>query len=442
MSKSMKRWSALGLAGLLTVSLAACGPTVGEDTQSRSYGSEDFEGVEPASEISFWSNHPGNSIEMEQKFAADFEDETGIKVNIVSAGASYDEVLQKYQTAQASNDAGDLVVVADYTWFQGYLNDSILPVDHVFEAAGLDTSTYTPGFFEDYLYEGSHYAVPYGRSTLVYYYNKDYFKQAGIEADGAKTLAEAEEYAKAIQAAGIDTIPYAFNPDVAHASWAMTALVWANGGNWSDGWDFAPMTDPATVETLEWAQRGVEEGWGKVFSGDASTAFASGATAQMLNSSGGLGSIQESVDFEVGVGLVPLGSTGDQHIVPSGGCGVAINANTTPEKQLAAAMFADYLTNAQNTVEFSAATGYLPVRTDADAEQLAKDEPLFQVALDSLDYVRPQTYARVLLPDGALILDEGIMDILVNKADVNSTLESMRSEAEQSYQKNVESVVR
>lgn len=435
MSRNARRFAAATIAAAATLALAGCGPSTSSSGEE-SGAAVDFGSVKPATEISFWSNHPGNSLDLEQSFADAFEKETGIKVDIVSAGKNYAEVMQKYQTAQVGGDAGDLVVVADNTWFSAYLNGSIRPVDDVFAAGDLDTSTYYQSLYDEYKYEGSHYAVPYARSVLLYYYNPEYFAQAGVT-EVPKTWDEVADAAKKIQAAHIDTIPFAWSPDTATSSWSFSSFLWANGGQWSDEWNLDTMTDDATVSAMQWAQDSVKEGWGGVFSGDASTVYASGSVAQMLNSSGALGGVRESASFDIAAAPVPTGSANSDDVVVSGGAGVAINANTTPEKQLAAAMFASFLTNAENTVEFSKATGYLPARTDADTAALVENEPLFQVALDSMKHIHPQSYARVMLPDGGVLLDEGIMSIMVDGADVKSTLESMKEKAATSYDTNV-----
>ena len=59
----------------------------------------DFSGVKPAATIDFWTNHPGKSQDVEkaiiEKFHAKYPD---IKVNLVTAGANYEEIAQKFQT--------------------------------------------------------------------------------------------------------------------------------------------------------------------------------------------------------------------------------------------------------------------------------------------------------------------------------------------------------
>ena len=441
MSRVMnKRAIAVLAATSAALGLAACGPSTSTSSSGDESGAAeqtDYSSIEPATEISFWGNHPGNSIDFETEMAKKFTEQTGITVNIVSAGSNYDEVAQKFQTAQVGGDAGDLVVVSDGTWFSAYLNGSIAPVDDILAAAGMDTSTYYPSLYDDYLYNDAHYAVPYARSLLVYMYNKDNYEAAGLGDQSPATWEDVKAYSEKLKDADTGAIPFTWASDASYVSWGVSSFLWANGANWSDQWDFSPMTSDATVTAMQFAQDSIKDGWAEVISGDPSTLFGAGSVSQMINSSGGIGSILKTAQFDVGVGVLPQGSSGEKDIVPSGGAGVAINANSTPEKQLAAAMFADFLTNSENTVDFSALTGYVPVRSDADTTKLTSENPLFQTVIDSLTLTRPQSYARVLVPGGATILDSGIMDILVDKADVATTLASMQSQIQASYDSNV-----
>lgn len=427
----------VGVVAAVALGMSGCGPDTSGSASTSATPTTDFAGVKPAKEISFWGNHPGNSIAFETAKAKEFQKKTGIKVDIVSAGSNYNEVAQKFETAQVGGGAGDLVVVSDATWFGTYLNGSVAPVDDIFKAAKISTSSYYKSLYDDYEYEGSHYAVPYARSLLVYMYDKDAFKKAGLPQTAPTTWDQVAEYSKKLKASDPKQIPFTWANDTSYVSWGVTSLLWANGTDWSTKWDFSPMTSDKTVSTLQFAQNSVKDGWAQVLSGDPSTVFGSGAVAQMINSSGGIAGIKGAAKFNVGVGVLPTGSSGAKNIVPSGGAGLAINSKSTPAKQLAAAMFADFLTNSSNTVAFSKITGYVPVRSDADTKALTADNPDFQPVLDSLKQLRPQSYARVLVPGGADTLDSSLMKILVNKADVKQTMTAAQTKIKTDYEQNV-----
>src|SRR5438094_7165061 len=127
MAMNFDRRSFLGLAGLGAgaAALTACGgPSTASSGASTVSTELDFTGVKPAAKIDFWTNHPGQSQDVEKsiidKFQAKFPD---IKVNLVTAGANYEEIAQKFQTSQAAKTGlPALVVLSDVWWFRYFSN--------------------------------------------------------------------------------------------------------------------------------------------------------------------------------------------------------------------------------------------------------------------------------------------------------------------------------
>ncbi len=423
--------------------LSACGPSIsdGDADGGTDDPGIDYAGVEPADEVTFWTNHPGGSIDLEKEILAAFTAETGITVNHVTAGANYEEVAQKFQTAQVSGDAGDLVVLSDATWFPQYMNGSITPIDPILEAIGEDTSTYVPALYGDYEYEGSNYAVPYARSTPLFYYNKDHYAAAGIT-EAPTTWEEVAENAQKVRDAGSSTlIGFGYPNDAEYPAWTMANLVWSYGGAWSDGWDLSPLTGPETVEALTFAQDLVNAGNAAVLSGDPATAFSAGAASQVIASTGSLRGILDTAEFEVAVAFLPGGPVDDTAIVPTGGAGLAVSAASSPEKQVAAAMLAAFLTSSENTAFFSTGTGYLPVRSDADMSEYYLENPLFEVAVSQLERTRSQDFARVFIPGGDRELSQGLQKILSANADVQETLEAAATAIQTTFDRDLASDV-
>ena len=440
LSKTLRTRSA-GIAALAAAALvlSACGPdTSGGGSGADGGDAVDYTGVEPATEVTFWTNHPGASIELEKEIIAKFEAETGITVNHVTAGANYEEVAQKFQTGQVSGDAGDLVVLSDANWFTQYLNGSITPVDSILEALGEETDSFVPALYNDYNYDDVHWAVPYARSTPLFYYNKDLYEQAGIT-EAPSTWEDVAENARKIQDLG--TIGFAYPEESEYPAWTMANLVWGYGGAWSNEWDLSTLTSDETVSALTFAQDHENEGAAAVVSGDPSTAFSAGAAGQVIASTGSLRGILEAATFEVGAAFLPAGPAADSGIVPTGGAGLAVSAASSPEKQLAAAKLATYLNNAENTAFFSAGTGYLPVRTNADMSSVYAENPLFEVAVEQLELTRSQDFARVFIPGGDRVLAQNLQKILSSGADVAATLEAVQTEIQANFDRDLKDKV-
>lgn len=443
------RWRGGAIAAVASTALllSACGPSVSDggtgsgdgDADSSADEGEagsDYEGVEPADAITFWTNHPGGSIDLEKEIIEKFTEETGIDVEIVTAGANYEEVAQKFQTAQVGGGAGDLVVLSDATWFPQYLNESITPIDPILAAIGEDTDTYVPALYNDYLYEGNNYAVPYARSTPLFYYNQDAYEAAGIT-EAPTTWEEVAENAKKVQEQDGDIIGFGYPNEAEYPAWTMANLVWGYGGAWSDEWDLSALTSDETVEALTFAQDLVAGGHAQVLSGDPATAFSAGAVAQVVASTGSLSGILDTASFEVAVAFLPGGPVAQTGIVPTGGAGVAVSAASSPEKQVAAAMLANFLTNAESTALFSSGTGYLPVRVDADMSEYYVENPLFEVAVEQLELTRSQDFARVFIPGGDRELSQGLQRILSADADVEDTLQGVADSIQTTFDRDL-----
>jgi sn-glycerol 3-phosphate transport system substrate-binding protein len=425
---------------LLTLTATGCGGPRIVGAGDRGTGAElDYTGVTPATEISFWSNHPGGSIDTERALVAEFQRQTGIRVNLVTAGANYEEVSQKFQAAQTSRSVGDVVVLSDVTWFPAFLNGSVIPLEPALAAQHLDTAGYRQTLFDDYRYGGRHYAVPYARSTPIFYYNKDFYRRAGLPDRPPATWDEARDYGRQMTQAGITVPSFGFPPQDQYVGWTVSNLVWGYGGAWSDQWNFGAVTDAKTRDAFAFARSAVTDGWAIVTSGDPTTPFAAGAVGQVIASTGSLRGIIDASKFDVGVGFLPGGPADSTKVVPTGGAGLAIAAKSPPDRQLAAAMFIAFMTNAANTATFSAATGYLPVQTAADMSSVYAKTPQFKTAVDQLARARSQDYARVFVPGGDRAISGTIQAVLTTPVDIGSALDALRDKLEKFYRRDVES---
>ncbi len=96
-------------------------------------------------------------------------------------------------------------------------------------------------------------------------------------------------------------------------------------------------------------------------------------------------------------------------------------------------MFLKFLTSPENTVAFSAATGYMPVRKSAKISSLTARAPQIQVAIDQLDVTRTQDRARVFFPGGDQEMAKTCANILTSRADTATELGRPRTTLEKIY---------
>jgi sn-glycerol 3-phosphate transport system substrate-binding protein len=442
---ALDRRKFLGLAGafgLSAAALAACGGPSTSGGGAAAAEDVDWSTVTPAKEITFWSSNPGSSQPVTQQIIDAFHaSQSDIKVNLVTAGKDYEEIAQKFQSAQSGGTLPDLMVFSDVWWFRYKMLDSIIPLDGLVEAVGIEKDDYREGLWADYTYDDAQWAVPWARSTPLFYYNKAHWSAAGLPDRAPESWEQFSEWAPRLQAAGLG-IQHAFQqPALAqYAGWIFQNVLWGWGGGWSkqDSFDIT-CNSKASAAAIQFMQDSVyKNGWAGVASNDQVNDLTAGAVSATVGSTGSLVTILKAASFELGAGPLPGGPEETSPVCPTGGAGVGIPKDIPKENQLAAATFIKFLTSPENTVTFSQATGYLPVRKSADTDAIIAAAPQVEVALKQLDVTRTQDYARVFLPGADQELARTCANILTSKADVQTELDALKTTLETIYTRDVQ----
>lgn len=438
---NLNRRQLLQLAALVggSAALAACGgPAVGQAGGAATDEAIDWKGVTAAKEITWWSNHPGTSKDLESELINRFKEETGIQVTLVTAGANYDEVAQKFQASSGSSNIPDLVIASDVWWFRYMINGQILPLDQLAEHLEMDTADFNTTLYNDYEFGANHWAIPYARSTPLFYYNKSVWEKAGLPDRAPKTWVEFDEWAPKIAAASSVT-PLGLGKGSSWSAWWFCNMLWGAGGAYSKDWTMT-LDTPEALEAAKYLQKIVyEDKSAAVTAKDQVADFGAGLTGCTIGSTGSLSGIIDAAKFEIGTGFLPEGAEGAA--CPTGGTGLAIPAGKSPEQQLAAGMFLKFLTNAENTAYFSSNTGYMPVRTSAVEGETMKavyaEKPQFRTAVDQLATTRVQDWGRVFVPNGDKDLTTAIEKIMLQQADPAEAFATAAASITKSYEENV-----
>jgi sn-glycerol 3-phosphate transport system substrate-binding protein len=425
----------------LTAAVAACGGpvTTSGSAPSTAPADIDYSGVKPAAQITWWSNNPGSSQAVSQQIIDAFHAaQPDIKVSLVTAGKDYEEIAQKFQTAQTGGTLPDLVVLSDVWWFRYYMLGSIVPLDSLVTTVGIETADYRDQLMADYQYAGGQWAIPWARSTPLFYYNKAHWASAGLPDRAPATWDEFAEWAPRLQSAGTG-VQHAFQlPALAgYAGWSFQNNLWGWGGAWSNDWDVTCDAQPS-VAALQFLQDAVYKGgWAGVASTDSANDLSAGAVSATVSSTGSLVGILTAAKFDVGAGPLPGGPVATTPVCPTGGAGLGIPKAIPKENQLAAATFLKFLTSPENTVTFAAATGYMPVRKSADVSSLVAKTPQSKVAIDQLAVTRVQDRARVFFPGADQEMGKSCANILTQQADVRAEMVALKKTLSGIYDQDV-----
>lgn len=189
------------------------------------------------------------------------EDQDAIFVHAV--GLPFLEIEQKFLTAAVGNVPPDL-----FEYFgsvaQWSTRGALMPLDEFMERDGFDRSAIFPALWEEMMWDGRTYAVPTGSANEAFYWNKDHFREAGLDPEKPPaTWAELEEYAVRlttyddrgnIQRAGYIPGYWSPFPTPLFLNWPVQ-----KGAQFvSEDGTRVMLAEPPNIEALEWEGRLVE----------------------------------------------------------------------------------------------------------------------------------------------------------------------------------------
>lgn len=178
------------LAALVTI-VGGCGGNneAGSGTLSSSTAPEQASG-KPVELTFYYPIQVGGALTATiESMAEQFTEENpGIIVKPVYTG-SYGDTTLKTQAAVAGGNPPDVAVLLAADLFSFMDMDSIMPLnDFIAKDGGNDfLDDFYPAFMENSQLDGKTYSLPFQRSNVLLYYNKDAFKDAGLDPEKPPT---------------------------------------------------------------------------------------------------------------------------------------------------------------------------------------------------------------------------------------------------------------
>ena len=332
------------------------------------------------------------------QMAADFEKENpGIKVKPVYSG-TYQESIVKALTAFKSGQPPHIAVLLSTDMFTLIDEDAIVPIDGL--ATSADDRKWLGGFFDSFMMNsrtgGKTWGVPFQRSTIVLYWNKELFREAGLDPDkGPASWDQMVEYAKKLtktDASGNVTQWGVKIPSSGFPYWLFQGLTTPNGALLMNEAGTETYFDkPEVIEALQYwvdlsAKHKVMPG-GVIEWGTTPKDFFEKKAAMIWTTTGNLTNIRTNAGFPFGVAMLPEKKRRGS---PTGGGNFYIFKKTSPEEQAAALKFAKWATAPQRAAQWSIATGYVAVTPAAwetpEMKKYVQEVPQATVARDQLQY--------------------------------------------------------
>jgi len=318
-----------------------------------------------------------------------------IDVEAIYAG-NYDDTRVRALSAINSGEAPQLSVLFSIDAYDLIEQDLIVPFDDV--VTGEDgqkwLDSFYPALMKNGQIDGKTWGIPFQRSTIVMYYNKDMFKEVGLDPNAPPATWEAlVENAKALTKDGRWGIMV---PSTGYPYWMFQCFAIQNGKELmnSEGTE-TYFTDPKVVEALEF-WRGLATDAkvmpeGTVEWGTLRQAFLQGQTAMMWHSTGNLSAVKKDATFDFGVAMLPANV---QPGSPTGGGNFYLFKGSDEAEQQAALKLVQYMTAPDRAAEWSIATGYVGVSPAAyetkALQDYTKSFPPALVARDQLEVAIPE----------------------------------------------------
>lgn len=354
-----------------------------------------------ATVINFWhSMTSGTNLAAIKKLTKEFNETNGKNIYVKeTAQGAYNDCSTKIQQSIAAGTNPE-VVMLDRALAPKYTKlNALEDLTPYATKDNVDVADFVEGLMSFSKDGDKLISLPFNRSTPVLYYNKDIFKEVGLDPEKAPTTYdELYDYAtKLTVKKDGKTTRYGFEM-VNDPGWFLMGMIQQQGGKMlsDDGTKVLSTSDGTSLKALTFWDKMIKEGiCAKPAVKDAGTdmmqKFYQGQIAMMYQSTGNMSAIiKNTVDakkFDVGVANLCQFTTPS---CPTGGANISILAKVSQEKKDAAWEFVKFATSAEKAAQFSVDTGYVPTRkaaveTDAIKALWAK-HPQFKVAYDQLQY--------------------------------------------------------
>ncbi len=374
------------------------------------------------------------------QYAADFNKENpDYNVMPVYSG-TYQETIVKVLTAHKSGKPPAAAILLSTDTFTLADEDAILPIDNFVKTE--EDRAWMKSFFPAFMLNGQFgnktWGVPFQRSTVVLYWNKDLFKEAGLDPNKPPqnwedTISMGQKLTKK-DAAGNVTQWGIQVPSSGFPYWLFQGFSTQNNAILANAeGNQVKYDDPGSVGALAyWVDLSKKYGIhppGVVEWGTTPRDFMEKKVAMIWTTTGNLTNIRSNAKFDFGVAMLPEGKRRGS---PTGGGNFFIFKKTTSAEQEGAYKFAKWLTQPARAAQWSIDTGYVAVSPAAyDTPVLKKYAQDFPPALVARDQL-PFAVAELSTHDNQRVtkaLNDGLQAALTGAKTPEQAMKDAQAEA-------------
>jgi len=324
-------------------------------------------------EIQFWHSMTGALGDRVGDLAKRFnESQKDYKVVPVFKGTYPESMAAMVAATRAGNPPHIIQIFEVGTATMMASGKAIKPVYEVMAMGGqkFDSKAYIPAVAAYYSTpQGQMLSFPFNSSTVVFYYNKDAFKKAGLDPnDPPKTWPAVTAAAAKLRVSG-EKCGYT----TGWPSWvqletfsAWHDLPFASKQNGFAGSDAKlEIVNPLQIKHIEnlvdWSKKGYFSYGGRTTEGEAK--FYSGECAMLTSSSAAYANIKRNAKFDFGIATLPYypDAPGAPQNTIIGGASLWVMNGKKPNEYKGVADFFSFLSKPEIQAEWHQQTGYLPI---------------------------------------------------------------------------------
>ena len=377
--------------------------------------------------ITFWNGFTGPDGAVLEELVKEYNETNDKNIEVEMSIMPWDSLFQKLSTVLAVGEGPDMIAMAPERTGTYAEPGAIAEIGDAYTSGVIDES-FVPGSLKENLqYDGEYYGVPMNFATLLLFYNKDIFVEAGLDPEKPPTTwEELEEYAQQI----IDnTDKYGFTMASKETTPMWPIMLWGNGGDIiSDG--KAVFNSDENVEAVtRWAQniRDKEFGPAILTGGEIDKLFESQKLAMYFCGPWATGGF-EGAGINFGVAQAPEGP----HMQVTQANGVGLYMTSSSEQKEAVYDFFGWWNSEDVQVKWALGSGFPPTRTDiTDDERLAENPYIAEFAkpADASKMYLQQLTNFAEIENRAII--PAFEKILLENADVKATLDEANQQIEE-----------
>lgn len=394
--------------------------------------------------IIFWHAMGGNFQPTLNKIVEEYnKSQDKIEVEALYQG-SYQEALNKFKSVQGTDKAPALIQLNEISTEYMYNSGAITPMQEFVKKDNYDLTKLEDTLINYYTINGTLYSMPFNSSASILLYNKDAFKEVGLDPEKApKSYKELAEAAKKLTK-GTERYGFAMIMD----AWFIEQLLanentlYVNEENGRAGKSpTAVAYNGEKIKTIfNWLndmyRDNTATSYGKEYQ-NTRAAFLSGKVSMYIDSSARIQQLTELANFEIGSAYVPS-ENGEFTGVPIGGASLWITNSVSDEKQAAAWDFVKYAVSKESQALWASSTGYYSVNKEAyDLDLLKKDlekTPQKLVAVNEIkDTQKTAATSGAIVgvfPELRKVMTDSMEKVYVGKEKIDKIIDKMVKESD------------